>query len=798
MKSTTRRLFNNTVVMVMLILQSLLSVLLLQRENHNVVFGIIALVDGFAHLVPSSRSSSSTATAIMKMSRGTKRFSTSSSSSSSSSFSNFILYSQTKGSDSDKDNDDNDNDDNDSWDSGVDYDKGFENGAEQQESPDPSLAWGISSRLAELPVEIKNAADFKTKLGINIGSMLEPLSDQQAAELKAAAIEVINDRVAAGLDDIAALRQEMQNEMKNTAREMQRTSQLQADVATNTLLNKIDSMTENFLKSTQASRLNVKLAAAADRQNSASGGGRGIDMGSWGKLGGADVSVATTTSTSSSSSSSSSLGRSDAFFEDPQETTKQTATTIPKLLVVADIKQDEYAKLLMEPLTQQLSHVFAAKDSSSSSGGDSTSDSSTGGVQVNVYAPTATLPLGGDNSNAVLLFLTSFSSASSVKNALDRLLRKTLSSSSAGISMPPTQIVAISTVGTERTSIMPYSMQNFMGGKLDQRRQMEEAVMNMVHTRVATPALDYTIVKLGDKLVPRPRREQKQQASSSNNNSNNKNKQGDDDDDSFELKPGDVLDGPCQIDTAVQVLLQAIALQPAARNATLCAVGARRQSYIDDNNDDDDEQAFWDDVFVPLVGPEVWRCEGLLRGGCGGGGRSNNLDEVFVQLAEYIREWATLPSTSAKLTTPVQVVENPKTTSTASSLPIGVQKQVAIQFLYLPTATGSKYMSKEEERAREKESSFNKPSSSSSAPPDLKRIQARKLGGLEILVEQHCSSSSSSDTSDDDSAETSLRIRARRCNYAPGAVLKELTEDSLIARLRKCVEVWKNIHAAAA
>jgi hypothetical protein len=750
-------------------------------------------VDAFALLFPSTTSRIMSRTSTPRRRRVT-RCSAGHSSSSSSSSSSFSFSSYTKSSSQlqrgqrpagghaiilykSPSDDSNENDDH-SWDSDVDYEnQDFSSSGRGQdsESPDPSVAW--ESSLADIP-EIKAVDDLKNKLGINIGRMLEPLSEQQANELKAAATEVINDRVAAGLDDIATLRREMQTQMDETSREMQRQSQQQAQAATNSLLNKIDSMTTQFMMSTQSSRLSVKQAAAADRDSARAR--RGVELGSWGKLGGADVSVVASSSTISSSSSSGST----TFFEDPQEKEakqqqQQTARrSPPKLLVVADVKQDDYAKLLIDPLTQQLSNVFASTAAAASDGSGS---SSGGSIQVSVYAPTATLPLGGDHAAAVLLFLTSFSSASSVKNAMDRLLRKTLSTAggaAGGVAMPPTQIVAISTVGTERTDTMPYSMQNMLGGgKLDQRRQMEEAVINVVNTRSMSPSLDYTICKLGDKLV----REVK----------NNKGTE-----ETFALKPGDVLDGPCHVDAAVQVLVQAIALQPAARNATLCAVGARstRRPVVvvanSKDDDDDDEQAYWDDVFVPVMGPEVWRCEGLFNSRADDDIKN---DETFLQLAEYIREWATLPSTSEKLTTPVQVVETPKM-STTTALSIGVEKQAAIQFLYLPTATGSSYMSKEEERAREKESPFSKSSSSSSssnAASNIPRVQARKLGGLEILIEQHCGSR----TTGTKEKAMSLRIRARRCNYAPGAVLKEITETSLIARLRKSVDVWKNNHA---
>jgi hypothetical protein len=76
---------------------------------------------------------------------------------------------------------------------------------------------------------------------------------------------------------------------------------------------------------------------------------------------------------------------------------------------------------------------------------------------------------------------------------------------------------------------------------------MEEAVMNAVRNRVMEPPLDYTIFKVGELK---------------------ESKRGD-----FELTPGDSLDGTTSPNLAAQVLVEAVALQPFARNATLCVVG---------------------------------------------------------------------------------------------------------------------------------------------------------------------------------------------------------------------------------
>ena len=134
---------------------------------------------------------------------------------------------------------------------------------------------------------------------------------------------------------------------------------------------------------------------------------------------------------------------------------------------------------------------------------------------ISVYKPTDTIPLGGDNAIAAIVFCTSLSDGSAMNKIMDRLLRKTLLPGGA-VGAPPTQLVAVTSLGTERTDQLPYSLQNWMGNKLEQRRQVEEAIIATVQNRVISPPLDYTICKFGD-LKDSPT--------------------------DFVLMPGDVLDG---------------------------------------------------------------------------------------------------------------------------------------------------------------------------------------------------------------------------------------------------------------
>lgn len=342
--------------------------------------------------------------------------------------------------------------------------------------------------------------------------------------------------------------------------------------------------------------------------------------------------------------------------------------------------------------------------------------------QIDVLVPTSTMPLGGNNAACVVVFCTSLSQPNSLSGILDKLLRKTLQANGA-VGQPPTQLVGISTVGTERTDKFPYSVTNLMG-KLDQRRQIEEVFINTVQRRFTEPPLDYTIIKLGDLKASAKQ---------------------------FDLRPGDVLDDATTVDTAAQAIVQAIAYQPFARNMTLSVAGALPAS-MDETNEN-----FWDTAFLCLEGPELLRIDDV-------GGIS-----LYGKLLEYVQGWAEILADSGKgLTTPVRAYDGIE--SRSSHL---VDRQDGVQLLFLPTKTGKYYMSKEEERQRESETG-KKTGTAGAALPLRKTVRE---GGIDVVVEI--------------TKDSKLRVRARRCNYADDAVIKELSEQTILKRLGDAMEVWK-------
>ena len=358
-----------------------------------------------------------------------------------------------------------------------------------------------------------------------------------------------------------------------------------------------------------------------------------------------------------------------------------------------------------------------------------------------IYRPTDTIPLGGDNALCAIIFCTSLTDRTTVTRIMERLLRRTLQPGTGKLGCPPTQIVGISSLGTERTEKFPYSLQNLVGGKLEQRRQVEEAIIATVQDRQTSnlPPLDYTLCKFGDIK------------DSTNSNSNK--------DSMFQLMPGDCLDGTTPLEAATNVLLQAVAYQPYARNATLCAVGKLPLFESDMNT-----TKFWDDAFLRLDGPELERWTKIELGG----------PAVYDQLCEYLNEWATNFVLRPKgLTTPVRVEPSKIKRSSPSISSSGVRERSGVQLLFLPTATGKKYLSREEERQREMESRTGKPSSITTRSSSSK---VTKEGGVEIVVEL---------TTGD-----RLRVRAKRCNYADGVPLKELSEVTILKRLESAIDYW--------
>jgi hypothetical protein len=182
-----------------------------------------------------------------------------------------------------------------------------------------------------------NDKDEDPKLGIDIGKMLEPLTPKQAQELRAEASEMIADKVAKGIDDIQDLRKQLTREVEKERNQRLMKSERDAAQASKRLLSKIDSLTSDFMSTSESMRKSTKLAAAVDRANE----GKGVELGSWGSLGGVSVatggggllgSVASSeVTTTQSTTSTTSISDNEESFE--------TAPKENRIIMIADPSQ---------------------------------------------------------------------------------------------------------------------------------------------------------------------------------------------------------------------------------------------------------------------------------------------------------------------------------------------------------------------------------------------------------------------------------------------------------------------------
>ena len=129
--------------------------------------------------------------------------------------------------------------------------------------------------------ENDSSSAAQKKLGIPI--LLNPMTTQDADAIKLEATEMVNDIVAAGMDELQTLRQQLNDDIATSNQQRDRISQIQMQQAQTKLLNKIDGLTQQFLQSTQSSRTSTQLAAQADQSVPS---GQGVDLGAWGMVNG--------------------------------------------------------------------------------------------------------------------------------------------------------------------------------------------------------------------------------------------------------------------------------------------------------------------------------------------------------------------------------------------------------------------------------------------------------------------------------------------------------------------------------
>jgi len=399
---------------------------------------------------------------------------------------------------------------------------------------------------------------------------------------------------------------------------------------------------------------------------------------------------------------------------------------------------------------------------------------------VTDYLPTAILPMGGDGAQTLIIVSSSLSNGrSSTESMLARLLKRSLPTGGGAILPPPSHLIVLSSVGSSRTDKFPYSMQNLVGGgKLSKMNEVEECVVSTVKGRMVISASvrgvpsDYTVIKFGE-IVEDSEVAKKNKGNLDSESYNH----------SVTIRPGDSLDGAVGIEAAANVLLQAVATQPNARNATMSVIGGMTTA--------DEGSVMWEDAFLRLDGPELWRIEETdLRSN--DYGNEGDADRAFETMTTFLEEWSTIFVDGAKgtgLTTPVTVVP-PKLkvlqcNDEDTMLP-SIRTRWSLRLEFKATTTGSSYKSKSEEKQAERErkniaTPLSSTSNDSSKEPAIKTTKANKEGGVEILVER---------TTRKDGL-MGIRVRARRCNMSDFTVVKEISENTIVKRVQEAVAAWK-------
>ena len=674
------------------------------------------------------------------------------------------MFESTGNKDNNINNDEENVENNKKWDDNIDYDKEWSTdntigGGGGDDDDDGGGGGGGIPDLSDI-----SFGDTTDLLGIDLS--LEPLSEIESEQLRLDARKIIEDAIDTGVNDIEALKKKMKRDLEVSRQAINLASDLEAIRESDLLMNKIDKLTQDFLKSSERSRTSTKLAAAASRAMEGTTKAKGLEVGTWGVLRGSAVLADDDIITDGNGLLGSVRNAIQKTTTTAMTTTDESKNTVQenRILIIADTKQDKLAKRLVPALLKEFDHE----------------DTKIPGLIIDILSPTANIPLGAKDAACVIIFCTSLDQSDTLKKILDRLLRKTLATGGGKVGKPPTQLVGISTLGTERFESFPYSVQNFLGGKLEKRRSIEEVLMNTIRDRVTEPSLDYTIIKL---------------------------KEGDfisavEDSADFSLLPGDISNDATSIETAVNVIVQATAFQPSARNSTLSISGALPPSFFLETDSlssyqfEELQEDFWRETFTCLDGPELWRSivyDSLEK--VGPTSERTDIADYYDGLVEYIQGWGSLLADSGKdLTTPIRAdvtgVLDPSSMITPDTSRT-ILYQEGVRLLFLPSNTGARYMSRKEENDQEKDRQAN--GNESTTSPATTAIATRRIsrdGGIDVLVEI-VKNVSDRIGADGKIQGQQLRVRARRTNYAADAVIKELSETTIVKRLQDAVEVWK-------
>mmetsp|Transcript_13413 Transcript_13413/g.20386 ORF Transcript_13413/g.20386 Transcript_13413/m.20386 type:complete len:650 (+) Transcript_13413:65-2014(+) len=538
-------------------------------------------------------------------------------------------------------------------------------------------------------------------------------SDEERESLNAEIREEVAKTFEKQVQNVENMKTKLKEDVAKSKEASREDSERRAQEAGERFMAKTDAMIDEFLAKTQGERAATKMAAEADARMV----GRGLDVGSWGvdKYGRAVLT----------GSETGSKGLYDTALKAnvDGETTSSTGNSLadPKILIVTGDKPEAPVQELVERLTSMLA------------------DSD---FPISTIPTTAKLArIGGGDASTCLILPGAADDSTSMNRLVDRIRSPTAST----VDGPPSHVVYIGSLGTDRTNSFPYSMQNMLG-QLDKKLEAEASLKSTVcaepsiSSEIEQEAADFSIIKIG-KLLSDSKKIKADQK---------KAKDALDGSVSLAMAWGDSLDGDISVSDAANVIYQTVLLQPAARNATFSV-----STYSSDAADANQEQ--WDDLFLKLVGPELRRFD-------------IPAENDFGELSAFLEEWALVfersPASKTGLTTPVTV-------SRSKTLP----NAFGVEIRFKETNTGTAYSTSKEDRKAEKlRNTGYSNNGGSGAKSEIKVKNPRKEGGVEILVEQY----------------PTYRVRARRCNMDGKTVVKEMSESSILKRLEQDLDYYLN------
>jgi len=259
------------------------------------------------------------------------------------------------------------------------------------------------------------------------------------------------------------------------------------------------------------------------------------------------------------------------------------------------------------------------------------------------------------------------------------------------------QVMFVSTHGVDRTDRLPFNLQNMMGA-LDKQRGSEQEMV--LRAKRGVPA--HSVVRFG-----------KFKGSGAQK---------------LELAPGDGLTGEISVDAAAATLLETFG-RPEAYNASF-SVGVAAAGGAGGN-----APAEWDDEFLKLVGPELYRRP--LK--------AVTADDAVAFLQDFARGFL---RPGGRLTTPISVQN--------------MDDGVLLRF----QPTGAEYLDFDTEETADMKWAAAK---AKGQPAAGAGSSTKSDGALLLLAE----------------SRPSPRVRVARAEMEDGVVVKEMSEAEVVARLER-------------